>query len=325
MFEKRNDLVKFLAVVETGAILAAADKLGITQPALSRVVARLERQFGGRLFDRMSTGVRLTPVGAVAADLARHILYEIEAAEEKINATLAGRTGSLRITAGPMWMRVVLPVAIARFHETCPGMEIKLKTTPVTEGIRLLVNGESDFHCGGINTSEPLPQFLKCERFLDMTWGIVAHRDHPLHSSAVREDALADYPWIDFDAPMRANGRGGTAFARRCPRPAPRQNGQAGEDRHARGLLRPVPDGSGALSVLALAHFPREIARTPPQTLADGLRRAPLPGRHRVAALVRRPGAIRAVPRHRARGGGGARRLSSSRRRRAESENGRLP
>ena len=209
MFEKRNDLVKFLAVVETGAILAAADKLGITQPALSRVVARLERQFGGRLFDRMSTGVRLTPVGAVAADLARHILYEIEAAEEKINATLAGRTGSLRITAGPMWMRVVLPVAIARFHETCPGMEIKLKTTPVTEGIRLLVNGESDFHCGGINTSEPLPQFLKCERFLDMTWGIVAHRDHPLHSSAVREDALADYPWIDFDAPMRANGRGG--------------------------------------------------------------------------------------------------------------------
>ncbi len=65
MFEKRNDLIKFLAVAETGAILSAADKLGITQPALSRVVARLERQFGGRLFDRMSTGVRLTPLGRV--------------------------------------------------------------------------------------------------------------------------------------------------------------------------------------------------------------------------------------------------------------------
>ncbi len=119
MFEKRNDLIKFLAVAETGAILSAADKLGITQPALSRVVARLERQFGGRLFDRMSTGVRLTPLGAVVADLARHILYEIEAAEEKITATLAGRTGSLRVTAGPMWMRAVLPDAIAKFHETC--------------------------------------------------------------------------------------------------------------------------------------------------------------------------------------------------------------
>ena len=211
MFEKRNDLTKFLAVVETGAILSAADKLGITQPALSRVVARLERQFGGRLFDRMSTGVRLTPLGTVAANLARHILYEIEIAEDKINATLSGRTGCLRVTAGPMWMRAVLPTAIARFHEACPGMELKLKTTPLTEGIRLLANGDSDLHCGGIDANEPLPQFLRSERFLDMTWGIVAHKNHPLHSADVSDAALAEYPWIDFDAPLRANGLSGGA------------------------------------------------------------------------------------------------------------------
>ena len=210
MFEKRKDLTKFLAVAETGAILSAADKLGITQPALSRVVARLERQFGGRLFDRMSTGVRLTPLGAVVADLARHILYEIEVAEEKINATLSGRTGSLRITAGAMWMGAVLPEVIARFHDACPGVELKLKITPLPEGIRLLANGDSDLHCGGISGDEPLPQFLRSERFLDMTWGIVAHRNHPLHSGIVSEDALADYPWIDYDAPLRSdavNGR----------------------------------------------------------------------------------------------------------------------
>ena len=209
MFEKRNDLIKFLAVVETGAILSAADKLGITQPALSRVVARLERQFGGRLFDRMSTGVRLTPLGTVAANLARHILDEIEVAEEKISATLSGRTGSLRVTAGPMWMRAVLPTAIARFHQSCPGMELKLKTTPLVEGVRLLANGDSDLHCGGIDVSQPLPQFLRSERFLDMTWGIVAHRSHPLHAGGVSDEALADYPWIDFDAPLRSNGAGG--------------------------------------------------------------------------------------------------------------------
>ena len=212
MFEKRKDLTKFLAVAEAGAILSAADKLGITQPALSRVVARLERQFGGRLFDRMSTGVRLTPLGAVVVDLARHILYEIEIAEEKISATLSGRTGSLRVTAGPVWMGAVLPDVIARFHETCPGVELKLKTTPLSEGIRLLANGDSDLHCGGISGNEPLPQFLRSERFLDMTWGIVAHKNHPLHSGTLNEEALADYPWIDFDAPMRtdtANGRPG--------------------------------------------------------------------------------------------------------------------
>ena len=210
MFEKRKDLTKFLAVAESGAILTAADKLGITQPALSRVVARLERQFGGRLFERMHTGVRLTPLGTVVCDLARHILYEIEAAEEKVNATLAGRTGSLRVTAGPMWMRAVLPAAIARFHETLPGMELRLQTAPWTEGIRLLTSGESDLHCGGIDSDEPLPPFLKLDRFLDMTWGIVAHRDHPLHAGAASDDALADYPWIDYDTSIRAMGGGAT-------------------------------------------------------------------------------------------------------------------
>lgn len=247
MFEKRKDLTKFLAVAETGAILSAADKLGITQPALSRVVARLERQFGGRLFDRMSTGVRLTPLGAVVADLARHILYEIEVAEEKINATLSGRTGSLRVTAGPVWMGAVLPEIIARFHETCPGVEVKLKTTPLSEGIRLLANGDSDLHCGGINSNEPLPQFLRSERFLDMTWGIVADKSHPLHSGIAGEEVLADYPWIDFDAPLRADAANGR----------PSLTGVLDQlyDRTGRRVKTVTRAGSGGLSLMRVGPY----------------------------------------------------------------------
>ena len=247
MFEKRKDLTKFLAVAETGAILSAADKLGITQPALSRVVARLERQFGGRLFDRMSTGVRLTPLGAVVADLARHILYEIEVAEEKINATLSGRTGSLRVTAGPVWMGAVLPEIIARFHETCPGVEVKLKTTPLSEGIRLLANGDSDLHCGGINSNEPLPQFLRSERFIDMTWGIVAHKSHPLHSGIADEEVLADYPWIDFDAPLRADAANG--------RPALTGVLDQLYDRTGRRVKTVTRAGSGGLSLMRVGPY----------------------------------------------------------------------
>ena len=78
-------------------------------------------------------------------------------------------------------MGAVLPDVIARFHETCPGVELKLKTTPLSEGIRLLANGDQRpplrRHQSAMN---PLPQFLRSERFLDMTWGIVAHASHPL-------------------------------------------------------------------------------------------------------------------------------------------------
>ncbi|MCY3596678.1 MAG: LysR family transcriptional regulator, partial [Rhodospirillales bacterium] len=65
MFEKRSDLNKLLVVAETGQILSAADKLAITQPALSRIVSKLEEQFRGRLFERIPTGVRLTELGSI--------------------------------------------------------------------------------------------------------------------------------------------------------------------------------------------------------------------------------------------------------------------
>lgn len=202
MFEKRSDLTKFLTVAETGKILAAADRLGITQPALSRVIAKLEDQFGGRLFERVPTGVRLTELGSVAADLARDVLREIEIAEVRIQDTVSGRTGCLRVTADPTWMYAVLPDTVGRFHEAYPGIEIELRTANASEGIRRLTHAESDIHCGGVDVQDPLPPFLACRGFLKVSSGIVAHKDHPLHHGPVALPDLANYPWIDYDGPV---------------------------------------------------------------------------------------------------------------------------
>ena len=199
MFERRADLIKFLAVVETGKILAAADRLAITQPALSRVIAKLEDQFGGQLFERVPTGMRLTELGAMAARLARHILHEMEIAEAKIGDAVAGRSGRLRITANPVWMETVMPAAIADFRAACPGVELKLRTAHLAEGLRLLEDGNSDLHCGGIDGQEPLPPFLKRETPLEVAWGIVAHRRHPLHGGEVTLADIAGCPWVDFE------------------------------------------------------------------------------------------------------------------------------
>ena len=199
MFEKRKDLMKFLVVAETGTILTASDKLSMTQPALSRTIRKLEEQFNGQLFERIPTGVRLTQFGRLVADQSLHILREIERAEEEIKLLVSGRTGSLCVTAGPMWMKAILPIAITRFHAGYPGIELRLRTTTYEEGIWLLMDGESDLHCGGIDYHASLPQFLMREHILDMTWGIVSHKDHPLQSGSLTYDDLADYPWIDYD------------------------------------------------------------------------------------------------------------------------------
>ena len=198
MFEKRSDLVRFLAVVEAGRIATAADRLAITQPALTRIVARLERQFGGRLFERLPHGVRLTALGATVNGLARRILREMEAAEEVLTAARSGRTGSFRVTASPIWGETILPEALARFHRDCPGIEIKLRSANRAEGLRLLADGENDLHCGGTDAGEILAGSLRRDRFLEVTAGIAAWRGHPLLSRTIDSEDLVRCPWIDF-------------------------------------------------------------------------------------------------------------------------------
>ena len=63
MFETRSEVEQLLAVAEAGRIVAAAQQLSMTQPALTRAIAKLEGRAGGRLFERLPTGDRMTALG----------------------------------------------------------------------------------------------------------------------------------------------------------------------------------------------------------------------------------------------------------------------
>ena len=108
LFETRSELVRLVAVAETGRFGAAAERLPIAQPALSRAIARLEARLGGRLFERIPTGVRPTPLGTAAVERARCLLREFRAAEEETGAAVSGRAGTFRVTATPVWMRAAI-------------------------------------------------------------------------------------------------------------------------------------------------------------------------------------------------------------------------
>lgn len=204
MFEKPSDLKKFLVVAETGTVLGAADRIAITQPALSRAIARLETASGGKLFERLPTGVRLTEFGATFAEQARHVLQEIETAERRVKSALSGHSTALRVTAGPIWMQAIMPEVVARFHDAFPDVGLRLHGMTFLEGVRLLVNGESDLHCGRIDAERRLPAILRRECFLTMRSAIVARADHPIHNSKITCDALTEWPWIDYEASARS-------------------------------------------------------------------------------------------------------------------------
>ena len=199
MFEKRSDLLKFLAVIETGKIQLAAEKMNTTQPALSRIIAKLEEQFSGQLFERIPSGVRLTPFGSTIADQVRHIVREIELAEGEIASSASGRTGALRISAGPMWMRAYFPIVIRKFHDIYPGIQLQLRTRSYSDAMEDLINGVSDLHCGGFDNDLPLPQFLKRECMMSMKLGVVANAAHPIfYKNKPTYDDLAEYPWLAY-------------------------------------------------------------------------------------------------------------------------------
>ena len=129
-----------------------------------------------------------------------------------------------------MWTSAVLPEVIGKFHKSFPRIELKVETTSRAEGLRRLARGYSDLHCGGMDDGEWLPDFLRHEHCVDLTAGIVAHRDHPLLSRSITFDDLAQCPWIDFDAPIMppfgvrgtSLRRGSSAVPRLRGYPAPR-------------------------------------------------------------------------------------------------------
>ena len=208
MFETRSEVEQLLAVAEAGRIVAAAERLSMTQPALTRAIAKLERRAGGALFERLPTGVRLTALGAAARERARRLAREFAGTDEHLAEALAGRGGSLRITAAPLWMRAVVVPAALRFEKAWPGVGLTFRNVPFAEGVRLLEAGDSDLHLGGVDGGGPLPKFLRREPLLTLTGGIVARRDHPLRSRRPTADDLVRSPWIDCDAGGPAGGRG---------------------------------------------------------------------------------------------------------------------
>ena len=66
---------------------------------------------------------------------------------------------------------------------------------------RGVTDGNCDLHRGGIDADEPPTVFLRRERFLDLTAGIVAWHDHPPFDAKAAPQDLARYPWIDLDWP----------------------------------------------------------------------------------------------------------------------------
>ncbi|MCF6376370.1 LysR family transcriptional regulator [Nocardioides KLBMP 9356] len=136
-----RDLEWLVALAELGHVTEAAAVIGTSQPTLSRALARLEGDLGVRLFERVPTGLVLTPDGDVVLEAAR----ELVGRHDLLRATLANRldpeTGLVRLAFLDSMATTLVPRLLRAFHEHAPGVKVVLSQEPAHEIRRDLDRG----------------------------------------------------------------------------------------------------------------------------------------------------------------------------------------
>lgn len=115
-------LESFLAVADCGNLTAAARRLGLTQPGLSRQIQRLERSLGTALFVRAHNGVRLTPAGERYRAFSADVVARHRQLLDEVRGTLARLEGTLRVAASSTPGEFLVPRFLADFSERHPDV-----------------------------------------------------------------------------------------------------------------------------------------------------------------------------------------------------------
>jgi DNA-binding transcriptional LysR family regulator len=195
----------FREVARRGTISAAAQALWMTQPAVSRQIAALEREAGAQLFNRAARGVNLTEAGRLVLDHADAIAGHLAAAEAKLGDLAKLRTGRLRIGTFPTAGATVLLDALTRFHERHPDVELAVLEAPSSACLTRLRAGELDLALVFDGNREEGVRADGIERvhLLTEEMQVALPASHPRSGSKrVRLPELAEDRWLVGTAPV---------------------------------------------------------------------------------------------------------------------------
>lgn len=147
-----NQLKAFLETAETGSLSAAARKLGLTQPTLSRQVAAIEQRMGVTLFERVGKSMALTPTGL---DLLEHA-RAMGAAAESLRLAATGRSqavgGMVSVSATDVVAAALLPPLVRQLRDQEPGIAIEVISS---NALSDLLRREADIAIRHVKPEQP--------------------------------------------------------------------------------------------------------------------------------------------------------------------------
>lgn len=189
-------LEHWLALADTGSFSRAAEKLHITQSALSRSIQALEDELGGALVDRIGKRNELTPLGQVVLERARRIVLEASELKQGAAVLQQGGLGNLHLGLGSgpgaMLMTPWL-VYMARHH---PGVKVSISRGPTELQLQQLRDRSLDALVVDVRRVVPAAD-LNIGPVFDMQAGMVCRAGHPLlarHRQRVPFEDLLAFP-----------------------------------------------------------------------------------------------------------------------------------
>ena len=181
-----ESLALLVSVVELGSLSQAGARHGVSQPAASTRLARLEAKLGLRLVERSTSGCTPTPAGAAVVEWSREILGHAERMGRAVQA-LRGSTAAVRVAASLTVAEQLLPGWLAVLHSQRPESRVRVTVANSSAVVGLVRDG-------------------------DVTLGFVETTDtiHGLHTRVIAHDHLvvvapSGHPWRRRRTPLLAH------------------------------------------------------------------------------------------------------------------------
>ena len=199
IYHKRDRLKQlraFYYAANLGNITRAAERLGLSQPAVSLHVRELEHELDAALFDRGGARITLTGAGETLYRLVSPLVEGVDDLllnfAEQLRDTASG---DVEIGASPGSTAFVLPPVLKRFRDAYPGIRVHIRRCIMREGLRLLLEDEVEIMTGPqeVISSKGVREKVTYRPLRSYELVLITPLDHPLagRESVTREETAA--------------------------------------------------------------------------------------------------------------------------------------
>lgn len=190
-----DDIDCFLSVAQFGRVRKAAIEMGITQPAATKAIQRLEQELGFPLFVRSRQGMELTPVARHFHDRLLSLRRGLGAAIRESADMHLGEIGVVRIGVSPLYVRPLFLEASIQLHRERPAANINLRINLNDALLKALRNGDIDLSLNAL--PQEMPDDLSATPLFPDDLCLVVRERHPLLTlSQLRLADLANAHWM---------------------------------------------------------------------------------------------------------------------------------